>query len=139
MNDQDYDHFKSANEQAVASSNAVLRSLILINGGAAVAILAFIGSIFGRESVNITENVSAVTKPLLWFGWGVAIAVISMIFAYFTHYFTAWHSQATPPAHIWPGRFKVIFHLFAISSALVSLAFFVCGMYQVSSSVAGLR
>lgn len=135
MNDQDYDFFKSVNEQTIATSNAVLRSLILINGGAAVAVLAFVGSLAGNQALNITGKVGALTMPLVWFGWGVAVAVLSMIFAYFTHYATAAHTQAEPPAHKLPGTFQTIFHVIGVLTAFGSLALFLVGMYEVRASV----
>jgi len=135
MNEQDYDFFKSINEQTIATSNAVLRSLILINGGAAVAFLAFVGGLVGNQSLHVTDKVANLTTPLLWFGWGVTAAVVSMIFAYFTHYFTAAHAQAEPPAHQIPGAFKTIFHVLGVLAAFGSLTLFLVGMYEVRASV----
>jgi hypothetical protein len=135
MNEQDYDYFKSMNEQTIATSNAVLRSLILINGGAAVAVLAFVGSIAGTDTFNVAGKVANLTTPLIWFGWGVAVAVLSMILAYFTHYFTAAYAQAEPPAHKLPGCLKTIFHLLGLLAAFGSLALFLVGMYEVRASV----
>ncbi len=135
MNEQDYDFFKSINEQAVATSNSVLRSLILINGGAAVAALAFFGNLAGNQSLNITGKVADLTRPLLWFGWGVAAAVVSMILAYFTHYATAGHAQAAPDKRKVYAGVKRVFHLLGALAAFGSLAFFVCGMYEVRVSV----
>jgi hypothetical protein len=133
MNEQDYDFFKNINEQTIATSNTVLRSLILINGGAAVAVLAFVGGLVGNHSLHIADKVANLTTPLLWFGWGVAAA--SMIFAYFTHYFTAAHAQAEPPAHEMPGAFKAISHVLGVLAALGSLTLFLVGMYEVRASV----
>lgn len=135
MNEQDYEFFKSINEQAIATSNAVLRSLILINGGAAVAVLAFFGSLAGSHSLNITGKVADLTSPLLWFGWGVAAAVVSMILAYFTHYATAGHAQAGEETRRLYGGAKIVFHVLGVLAALGSLAFFVWGMYEVRASV----
>ncbi len=135
MDEQDYEYFKRMDEQTIASSNAVLRSLILVNGGAAVAVLAFVGSLAGNEKIEASEGLAALTYPLVWFGWGVAIAVASMILAYFTHYFTAAYAQAEPPAHKLPERLRAVFHFFGILTALGSLIFFLIGMYEVRGSV----
>lgn len=135
MDDQNYDFFKHMNEQTIATSNAILRSLILINGGAAVAALAFFGNLAGNQSLNITGKVADLTRPLLWFGWGVAAAVVSMIFAYFTHYATTGHAQAEEKNRKVYGGIKGAFHVLGALAAIGSLAFFVYGMYEVRASV----
>lgn len=135
MDDQNYDFFKLMNEQTIAASNAVLRSLILINGGAAVAALAFFGNLAGNQSLNLTGKVADLTRPLLWFGWGVAAAVVSMIFAYFTHYATTGHSQAGDDTRNMYGFVKRVLHVIGALAAVGSLAFFICGMYEVRASV----
>lgn len=49
------------NEAAIKSSEIALRAAILINGGAAVSLLAFIGSIISKEQV---ENFQIINRFL---------------------------------------------------------------------------
>ena len=71
--------FHKANEAATNGASLALRMSLLINGGAAVALLAFIKDL--RE-----EQQHAVADTLVWFGFGVTAAVIALALAYFTNY-----------------------------------------------------
>jgi hypothetical protein len=71
--------FLKANEAATGGANLALRMSLLINGGAAVALLAFIKDL-GKEQQH------AVANTLVWFGFGVIAAVIALALAYFTNY-----------------------------------------------------
>lgn len=137
--DNGYDFAKSVNEQAINSSNVILRTLIIIHGGAAVALLAFIGSIAGSEWFSPARNVAKLTMPLVWFGWGVVVTVVAMIFAYFTNYTTTGHTFAqiedNQGAMKFYGVLKTIFHVIAVLAALGSLAIFLLGMYEVRSAI----
>jgi len=132
MDEQNYGFFKTMNEQTISASNAVLRSLI--NGGAAVAVLAFFGNLAGNQTLNIKGNVADLTQPLLFFGWGVAFSVISMILAYCTHFMVTAHSVAAPEKEKRYACIKATFHILGVLTALASLACFVCGMYGVRAS-----
>jgi hypothetical protein len=74
-----HEAFHKANEAATNAANLALRMSLLINGGAAVALLAFIKDL--RE-----EQQHAVADTLVWFGFGVTAAVIALALAYFTNY-----------------------------------------------------
>jgi hypothetical protein len=61
-----------------------LKSIILINGGASVALLAFIGNIIAND-----ENVSLVSKfslPLAFYVFGVLVGSIATGSSYVTQY-----------------------------------------------------
>jgi len=74
-----HEAFHKANEAATNAANLALRMSILINGGAAVALLAFIKDL-------TAEQQRAVANTLVWFGFGVTAAVIALALAYFTNY-----------------------------------------------------
>ena len=138
MSEPNTDFFMQINEQAINSSNIAMRTLILINGGAAVAMLAFVGSLVGNHSLNTGGHLAQLTMPLLWFGWGIAMAAVTMFFAYFTNYTTAAHAavlnddggQARMYAFL-----KVCFHVIALGAAISSLVFFLGGMYRVRAAI----
>src|SRR5262249_24860467 len=71
--------FHKANEALTNGANLALRMSLLINGGGAVAPLAFIKDL-GEEQQR------AVADTLVWFGFGVTAAVIALALAYFTNY-----------------------------------------------------
>ena len=67
---------------AIESAQLALRMLMLINGGAAVALLAF------AEKMEAAYR-GAIADTLVWFASGVALAVAGIALAYFTNYFMA--------------------------------------------------
>lgn len=137
MDRETAEFFQSINEQTIASSNLAMRTLVAINGGAAVAILAFVGSIAGKAEHCSGVELSRLTAPLIWFGFGVTSALASMMLAYLTNYATTGHTQSQPSSHHearW-GMAKNVFHLSAIVAALASLAFFVAGLFCTKSAI----
>ena len=75
-----------SNKAAIDNANHALRTLILINGGAAIAILAFLGAVISSDTNQFADDIVVVTSPIAWFAWGVALATLGMAFAYFTNY-----------------------------------------------------
>jgi hypothetical protein len=71
----DFSH--KANGAAIAGGNLALKMLVVINGGAAVSLLTFIGSL-----PAIQQNATA--GALIWFALGVASGALGFTFAYFT-------------------------------------------------------
>lgn len=62
-----------------------IKCLLLINGGAAVAILAFIGNFIGQENVDINAfkiTIAILSKALVSFSCGVVLATLSSFFSY---------------------------------------------------------
>ena len=124
------------NEKTIEASNMVLKTLILIHGGAAVTLLAFIGNLSGNSAPGVSNKIVSLAKTLVWFGWGMVIAIVAMIFAYFTHYLTVGHAYSTTAKQAKCYAIgKAIFHVLAALAALVSLVAFLCGMYQVRDAI----
>ena len=91
----------------------VLKSAILINGGAAVALLAFIGNIWTK---GITPtSVVPLTSSIAYFSFGVLSATIGTATSYFTQYYYGTEHQ----------RAGVVFHYLTV--------FFVVGSYILFS------
>ena len=76
---------------------AALKSAILINGGAAVALLAFMGAVF-KERPTISE---ALVCPLMVFTFGVLSAAIASSGSYFAQYYSS--SKKESAAGGWRG------------------------------------
>ena len=77
--DRSNEFARQINEAAVNAANLTLRMALLINGGAAVVLLTFVGNLAAEEQ-------RAVAATLDWFAWGVAAAIAGLACAYFTNH-----------------------------------------------------
>jgi len=68
----------------IAYGQAALKSEILINGGAAVALLAFIGNIWTKGIQP--EAVNFLTSGIAYFSFGVLAGALGTVGSYFTQY-----------------------------------------------------
>jgi hypothetical protein len=137
--DKSRERFNRVNEAAISGANLALRMVLLINGGAAIALLTFIRDLSANQK-------RAVADALLWFAWGVAAAMFALAFAYFTNYAMAqaegsktWQDQ--PPYVVdrtataswyW---LNGVFHIAAVIVGLASLILFILGMLSVRSAL----
>jgi hypothetical protein len=71
-------------QAAIKSGDAALRAGLLINGGAAISVLAFMGSLAAKDMVPIS-HLSRVADSLVVFAWGVVAAVVGLGLSYLTH------------------------------------------------------
>jgi hypothetical protein len=123
-------------------------TVMLINGGAAVAVLAFIGALVREGGVSV-KQVAGVSTSLLWFGGGVAAAAWALALAYATNYcygreegskLHTWqhpyieNGVTTPSWHRW----GLYFHLGAIVWGALSLVAFIFGMIGVWNGIVRL-
>ncbi len=67
-------------KSVIESGHAALRSLFLLNGGAAVAVLALVGHL--STSATTAPHVNKFACPLLWFAVGLALAATASGFTY---------------------------------------------------------
>jgi hypothetical protein len=130
------------NEAAIKGSELAFRTSLLMNGGGAVSLLTFIGTLPKEQKAGIANT-------LVWFSSGVALAASAMTFAYFTSYFTA---EATASKfrdfeypYIKPGsktsRYyaaRKTFYILALLSGLASLGTFICGMLVARNAFTNL-
>lgn len=134
---------KYVNKATMKSGEMAIRMALLINGGAAVALLSFIGTL-------PKEQKHQVAGTLVWFAWGVAAAVGALAFSYFTNYFMAGiassYERHFEPPIARPGRttrryrvLNVVCHVLAVIVGLTSLGLFVGGMLDVKSSLLSLK
>lgn len=77
---------------AMRFAEIALKGAVLINGGAAVAFLAFIGTLWTGSNEN-PESLLKLTGPLMLFVWGVFLGAISSGIAYLTQICYAEGSQ----------------------------------------------
>ncbi|HEY4943594.1 MAG TPA: hypothetical protein VII56_19355 [Rhizomicrobium sp.] len=106
-------------ELAVALSRDVLKGILLINGGAASALIA------------LTDKTSKdYSLAVLWFGCGAIAAIVSTAFGYFSQLYYANHrlnvgqGDSGTRSH----QFHQLYQALAILSVIASLALSVLGM-----------
>ena len=126
---------RQINEAAINAANLTLRMVLLVNGGAAVALLTFIGSLPGEQK-------RAVAATLDWFAWGVAAALAGLACAYFTNHGLAVQERSkaftdVPPYVIDGANTKrwrsvvLVFRVLAIIVGSASVLLFLVGMLSV--------
>ena len=140
--------FDSLNEAAIKASEIALRTAILINGGAAVSVLAFIGGLASKDIIKI-DRLSDIANSLLLFALGVALATAGIAFSYCTHYLSAGvintYSRAFVHPYVTSGPktsnwilWRNITHLLGFIAGIASLGFFIWGMLSVRAAITHL-
>jgi hypothetical protein len=130
---------RQVNEAAISAAYLALRITLIINGGAAVALLSFNGHLPQKQ-------MTVVAGTLLWFAWGVVCSAAGIALAYFTNYCMAGAAtskiKSYQPPYVSDGpntwRWLLanrIFHILAILAGLCSLAFFIVGMFSVRAAL----
>ena len=64
----------------------VLKSVTLMNGGAAIALLAFVGSVLSNPEKNLSLDTALISWALGVFALGVFISGVGIFTGYFTQY-----------------------------------------------------
>ena len=130
------------NEQSMKSGEFALRMSLLVNGGAAISLMALMAHLTIPERHRLANT-------LVWFASGVALAVSGLVFAYFTNYFMAGYASSLSrnwiPPFISDGprtqskrRLNFVFHCLAVAAGLASLAAFVRGIFHVRAALTQL-
>lgn len=132
----------STNEAAINNANLALRTAVIINGGAVISVLAFVGGLVGQGKLTIGPTVQEISCALAWFAFGVAAATFAMGFSYLTNYCIA--GSATKKRAIWEhpyfeptptsrffARAAMLFKIAAILLGFGSIGIFIMGMLTV--------
>jgi hypothetical protein len=134
------------NEAAITAAGLALRMAMLINGGAAIALLAFIGSLVSNDKVVAGQLNNAATN-MMWFAWGVACSVFGIALLHFTTYCMAYHAASqkriSEPPYLTSGpklwaRLKIVSHIGTIMAGLASLILFVYATWSVRDAISPL-
>jgi hypothetical protein len=75
--DQAQEFETKTNEATVASGQVAIRTAILINGGAAIAVLGLIGGLVGQGKLRVAQ-LSSVTRTLMWLAFGAASGIAAL-------------------------------------------------------------
>src|SRR4051812_47084159 len=79
---------KLLSEATTRTAQSGINILLAINGGAAVALLTFIGGLMVRMNITVSD-ISTMVSDLGWFTGGVGSATIVAMFTYLTDFFYA--------------------------------------------------
>jgi hypothetical protein len=90
---------------ALENANLAVRYLFTVNGGAAIAILGFVGALAGQGKIA-QVSVVKLTSPLYFFAIGVAASVCIMLLAYMAN--SAFAEAARVNAHEYWGDRKML-------------------------------
>lgn len=134
------------NEATINAANFVLRALLIINGGAAIALLAFIGNLVPPSEYANLPKINPCITSLMWFALGVAVTAFAMAFAYFTNFFYGSASvertrsyehpyiHETQKSRRWI-KIGLTFHGIAVVFGLIAVVFFMLGIYEVNEMI----
>ena len=132
-------------DSAIKSADVMLRNCLLINGGAAVAILAFMGTVISKDAGS-HKIIGDVAGGLIYFAGGVITSVVALALSYIVHLATGktaysqqkvWEYPYIVPGKqtAWWGRLKNMLHLLAVALAVFSAVLFVIGLFVVKHAV----
>ena len=136
------------NQATIESANIALKTLIVINGGAAIAVLTFLGGVASKDKIDFA-NVAPVAYTIRYFAFGVASTLAAMAFSYLTNYFMAGIELSRLKTYTHPyvsdgpttanqRRWNRLFHFLSVIFAFASLLLFLIGMYAASNNIAHL-
>lgn len=134
-----------ARKAAIDTANVAVRSLILINGGAVVALLAFVSALKSGSNGS-TINLEPLIAPILWFARGVGFSAITSVLAYLVNLmdsdFLAELQHTWDPPYVSQvrsgkcmGYFRNLLHFIALLLAILSLITFFCGVYGITGAI----
>lgn len=138
----------ATNAAAVKNAEEAIKAALLINGGSSVAMLAFLGTLVSQHVLS-PEQLGDAVRPLLYFGCGVAAAMIASAGAYFTNLLIAGSSNHKERSYIEPfvrptpnsrkhARWAEILRWFSIIFVAASIGCFIWGLASAGAAFNGL-
>lgn len=121
------ENFKSI----VALGQAALKSIILINGGAAVALLAFLGHLVANG--QLTNAPAPIVESLYRFVLGVLFASVASGTTYASQYFYGYTNSA------WCQRIGIALHICTVILVTSSYGLFFAGAYHTYCGFLGTK
>ena len=118
-------------EAAVEFAILAIRTLILVNGAAVIALLTFVGQVWANDQHNGSHMAHILFWPLLCFLMGLVMAVVTTLLAYLTQMITTEHGGGRIPP-----RSKKL-RLIAIITSFLSVTGFAAGAVLTAVGIAG--
>ena len=118
-------------EAAVEFAILAIRTLILVNGAAVIALLTFVGQVWANDQHNGSNMAHILFWPLLCFLIGLVMAVITTLLAYLTQMITTERGKGTIPPE--SKRLRLV----AILASGLSVSAFAAGAVLTATGIAG--
>jgi hypothetical protein len=125
-------HLTETYKSLITLSVEAGKTLALINGGAAVAILAYLGNLVSHTPAP--AHVPAIKPALLWYCGGLAAVVLAFLFAYVTQlrlYYEEVSLLNRKPIQ----RRHMVGVILGLASALVALVAFIMGCFSAANAL----
>lgn len=106
------------------------RTFLIMNGGAAIALLAFLGNIWNKDST--TQASQAIASALLWFCSGVILAGLCAAFSYISQSLYTSSELGEKKIVTWIGHAT---NIFACTCGLGSIFIFAYGSFSTYQSM----
>ena len=140
--------YTDARKAAIDSANVAIRALLLVNGGAVVALLAFIGAIEAGESAAV--SLEPLVEPVWFFAIGTGLSAVISTLAYHVNMFDSdiissvqltWQHPyvVKKPVARWLFWSRTGVLCVALLLAIGSLVFFFLGISSVTSAIQHLE
>lgn len=117
----DEEHALETYKSLIGLGTETLKAMQLLNGGAIVAILAYLGQV--KSEPTFAQNISC---PLLYFTLGLSISTFAFLLAYFTQFslFNELVNQS------YQGKRHTFWLWLALLCLFLGLLFFIVGAWQ---------
>lgn len=132
-----FDRQDRALQAAIITGQASIRFTALINGVAAVAVLAVVVAIVVSRSSLAINQANALTSPLMLFAFGIACSGLAYACAYADRRLAAKHLAAdSGPPFRHPEDYNRVFEALAVAAAVASVVLFLLGVNDVRNALA---
>lgn len=138
----------ATNAAAVKNAEEAIKAALLVNSGSCVAMLAFLGTLVSQHVLSSDQLGNAI-RPLMYFGGGVAAAMIASAGAYFTNLLIAGSSIRKERSYVEPflrgtpssqrqARWAEACRLFSVVFVTASIGCFIWGLASAGVSFGNL-
>jgi hypothetical protein len=134
--DRTWEFFQKTREATFKSLDSLLKTIILVNGGSAVAVLGFVGTLAAQNKVQLGQ-LSSVANAIVIFAFGVVAAICAMLCNYGMLYATTMHAQPWS-AQSWWRALKRTCEFTALATTVASIALFIIGAFAVRNAIVRL-
>ena len=134
-----FDRQDRALQAAIITGQASIRFTAIINGVAAVAVLAVVVAIVLSRTSLAMNQANAISGPLMLFAFGIACSGLAYACAYADRRLAAKHlagSIDAPFRH--PEEYNRVFEALAVVAAVASVVLFLLGVNDVRSALTAL-
>ena len=113
---------------ATKSAETTLQALLLLNGGACVALLGVVASISAnKDPQSLKEIIESLRGSLWWFAHGAGASVLASALGYLTNYC---YAESVGNRRGWRYAARA-FHIFSLLAAIAGLVAFFSGAWTL--------